>query len=178
MVVVDPGGIRTRRGPKKRYIVLGVFVLLLLVLFVTFFLLARHRATVQPLAAEVGRSPLAGEHLFPYVCTTRLLDLGEPEGPDCEIETQVEFFALRPFEVDKVDDPTSLPDDIIQLDLPDVGTVPALVRLETGTINRSVYRVAMLAQPTDGEEDTPFTCLLYTSPSPRDQRGSRMPSSA
>ena len=25
---------------------------------------------------------------------------------------------------------------------------------------------------------TPDTCLLYTSPSPRDQRGSRMPSSA
>ena len=25
---------------------------------------------------------------------------------------------------------------------------------------------------------TPNTCLLYTSPSPRDQRGSRMPSSA
>ena len=25
---------------------------------------------------------------------------------------------------------------------------------------------------------TPSTCLLYTSPSPRDQRGSRMPSSA
>ena len=24
----------------------------------------------------------------------------------------------------------------------------------------------------------PFSCLLYTSPSPRDQRGSRMPSSA
>ena len=24
----------------------------------------------------------------------------------------------------------------------------------------------------------PFFCLLYTSPSPRDQRGSRMPSSA
>ena len=26
--------------------------------------------------------------------------------------------------------------------------------------------------------DPPWTCLLYTSPSPRDQRGSRMPSSA
>ena len=25
---------------------------------------------------------------------------------------------------------------------------------------------------------SPLTCLLYTSPSPRDQRGSRMPSSA
>ena len=29
------------------------------------------------------------------------------------------------------------------------------------------------------ETDGPFTiCLLYTSPSPRDQRGSRMPASA
>ena len=30
------------------------------------------------------------------------------------------------------------------------------------------------------ESDNPlaFNCLLYTSPSPRDQRGSRMPSSA
>ena len=26
--------------------------------------------------------------------------------------------------------------------------------------------------------ETPHICLLYTSPSPRDQRGSRMPSSA
>ena len=26
--------------------------------------------------------------------------------------------------------------------------------------------------------ELPITCLLYTSPSPRDQRGSRMPSSA
>ena len=28
------------------------------------------------------------------------------------------------------------------------------------------------------EPNNPWTCLLYTSPSPRDQRGSRMPSSA
>ena len=30
----------------------------------------------------------------------------------------------------------------------------------------------------DGKEPSAKTCLLYTSPSPRDQRGSRMPSSA
>ena len=29
-----------------------------------------------------------------------------------------------------------------------------------------------------GRIDSLYTCLLYTSPSPRDQRGSRMPSSA
>ena len=33
-----------------------------------------------------------------------------------------------------------------------------------------------LDRPTTGEYL--FNCLLYTSPSPRDQRGSRMPSSA
>ena len=31
---------------------------------------------------------------------------------------------------------------------------------------------------TDGDGVADGTCLLYTSPSPRDQRGSRMPSSA
>ena len=31
---------------------------------------------------------------------------------------------------------------------------------------------------TMAEDDLYYTCLLYTSPSPRDQRGSRMPSSA
>ena len=29
-----------------------------------------------------------------------------------------------------------------------------------------------------GDADEPFSCLLYTSPSPRDKRQSRMPSSA
>ena len=34
------------------------------------------------------------------------------------------------------------------------------------------------AYGVDGNPDQLETCLLYTSPSPRDQRGSRMPSSA
>ena len=43
---------------------------------------------------------------------------------------------------------------------------------------------AMLVYWTDqsalkhGDADSLIACLLYTSPSPRDQRGSRMPSSA
>ena len=32
--------------------------------------------------------------------------------------------------------------------------------------------------PLSGAYNWDYTCLLYTSPSPRDQRGSRMPSSA
>ena len=38
---------------------------------------------------------------------------------------------------------------------------------------------ASTATVVDGQGDTPvMTCLLYTSPSPRDKRQSRMPSSA
>ena len=43
------------------------------------------------------------------------------------------------------------------------------------------YQVTQYAgteAPYSGEYLNTETCLLYTSPSPRDQRGSRMPSSA
>ena len=46
----------------------------------------------------------------------------------------------------------------------------------------SCYIIAFIAAPPvdiDGiREPVAGSCLLYTSPSPRDQRGSRMPSSA
>ena len=41
--------------------------------------------------------------------------------------------------------------------------------LSDGSVKRETFR-------TDAQGNN--TCLLYTSPSPRDQRGSRMPSSA
>ena len=40
------------------------------------------------------------------------------------------------------------------------------------------YEKAKTDQSFWSEMDDLWTCLLYTSPSPRDQRGSRMPSSA
>ena len=45
---------------------------------------------------------------------------------------------------------------------------------------RSTLRVRFAAHPVvrGGEDAGVGVCLLYTSPSPRDQRGSRMPSSA
>ena len=56
---------------------------------------------------------------------------------------------------------------------------PALVDLKGGFENVFFIigqEVEMLDGAFVGEDRTP--CLLYTSPSPRDQRGSRMPSSA
>ena len=45
---------------------------------------------------------------------------------------------------------------------------------EGGDASASLRRIREVLRPTYEEE----YCLLYTSPSPRDQRGSRMPSSA
>ena len=42
----------------------------------------------------------------------------------------------------------------------------------------NVREPLVLINPKIVSKETPITCLLYTSPSPRDQRGSRMPSSA
>jgi len=43
---------------------------------------------------------------------------------------------------------------------------------------RLVQQLAIISEWTAALDDENDTCLLYTSPSPRDQRGSRMPSSA
>ena len=50
-------------------------------------------------------------------------------------------------------------------------------------ISKKIKRVDEIKKTTKIEEITKLieqnkSCLLYTSPSPRDQRGSRMPSSA
>ena len=48
-----------------------------------------------------------------------------------------------------------------------------------GTPSDMCLRAEKFARRLNGRYNLPFyTCLLYTSPSPRDQRGSRMPSSA
>ena len=58
----------------------------------------------------------------------------------------------------------------------------AILDLDTESSN-SVSSAVVIAEPSDGgdvqiDSDHHEVCLLYTSPSPRDQRGSRMPSSA
>ena len=50
--------------------------------------------------------------------------------------------------------------------------------VEAGSFKTLVTAVQKAGLVDTLKGDGPFTCLLYTSPSPRDQRGSRMPSSA
>ena len=67
------------------------------------------------------------------------------------------------------------------------GPIPLPTRIERYTVlkgphidkkSREQFESRTHKRLIDIIEPTPQTCLLYTSPSPRDQRGSRMPSSA
>ena len=62
--------------------------------------------------------------------------------------------------------------DLISEDIPAVGEMGIIFEI----VSDSLVRARL---PFDASSLRPGgTCLLYTSPSPRDQRGSRMPSSA
>ena len=56
------------------------------------------------------------------------------------------------------------------------GTVEARYRVMTQTVQRQIGAPGPGGRM--GSLRCMWSCLLYTSPSPRDQRGSRMPSSA
>ncbi len=68
--------------------------------------------------------------------------------PPCEVPTRVDYLyrtsagQFAPFNLNG-----SMPTDLINTTTTTGATVPYVVRLETGTINRSVYQTAMLADP-------------------------------
>ena len=49
---------------------------------------------------------------------------------------------------------------------------------ETADLTGNVYDIAFVVHEKNGTILETYTCLLYTSPSPRDAHESRMPSSA
>lgn len=97
-----------------------------------------------PQAAEVATSPLAGDFASPYYCTTTLVGLAEPDGPDCDVPAQVGFYVLTSEGIRELADPATLPEATTAVDLPSGETVPAVFRVESGVINRSIYRFATL----------------------------------
>ena len=60
----------------------------------------------------------------------------------------------------------------------EVDETQEVVSEEEATTDEVVSEEEVAAEEVVAEAEEEITCLLYTSPSPRDQRGSRMPSSA
>ena len=64
--------------------------------------------------------------------------------------------------------------DFLAVATPGAGKTTYALRVATELLDRGIIRAVTVVAPTEHLK----TCLLYTSPSPRDRTRSRMPSSA
>ena len=98
---------------------------------------------------------LSGPHMTPYECRTVQSGMGNPLDADCSAPTRIDYFyrnsAGRFLPLPSVTGPR--PADLVNTTTNDGNTVPYIVRVESGTNNRTIYRIAMLDNP-DGV--TPF----------------------
>jgi hypothetical protein len=98
---------------------------------------------------------LSGPHITPYECRTTQNGLGGPLDADCSAATKISYYYRSTSNSFKVlSRPTGpYPIDLANTTTTDSRTVPYIVRVEAGTINRGVYRIAILdnpAQPATG----------------------------
>lgn len=114
----------------------------------------------------------SGPHQTPFICQTEAAGLGPPLDADCSAKTLVEYFykstdpeaapdgtdrpAQAPGATKGFDASAPRPSDIAQTKTSEGKTVDFIVRRETGTINRAIYRISFLHQPGEPLPD-PWT---------------------
>jgi len=112
------------------------------------------KVTNYPLTGPI----FSGPHLKPYECRTVESGLGQPLDADCTAATKIEYFYRAADNTFKpLADTANRPSDLVSTTTNDGKTVPYIVRIESGTINRSIYRIAIL--------DDPKSAVAATSPS-------------
>ena len=103
--------------------------------------------TNYPIAGPI----FSGPHLQPWICTTQNHGLGAPLDADCNAPAQFAFFyknatTAQFLAYDPANPPSSA---LIATTTTDRGvTVPYIVRVETGALNRSIYKIVVLFDPT------------------------------
>ena len=92
---------------------------------------------------------LSGTHLAPYECRTVESGLGQPLDADCSAKQKIEYFYRTSSNTFKplADTAGPRPSDLVNTTTNDGKTVPYIVRVDSGTINRSIYRIAILDDP-------------------------------
>ncbi|MDH3320769.1 MAG: DUF6351 family protein, partial [Betaproteobacteria bacterium] len=101
---------------------------------------------------------ISGPHEFPFACRTEDFvpfsgspALGAPLDSDCSIQRRVQYvYRTTAGAFASLPEPySSLPTDLTTTTTVTGATVPYIVRLETGTINRAIYQTAILHNPND-----------------------------
>ena len=110
---------------------------------------------------------VSGEHLKPFACNTIESGLGEPIDTDCSAATKVQYFykSTAPAVGRSSFKPLTeglRPPDIAQTTTIDGHRVPYIVRIESGTIDRAIYRIAVLDGPSREALATSMTSLTGT----------------
>ncbi len=108
----------------------------------------------QPLVNYPITGPiLSGPHMTPYECRTKESGLGEPTDANCSAPTKFEWF-YKPKDggaYKALDRKGPRPADVAMTTTIEGRSVPFIVRVESGVIDRSIYRIAVLDDPaTDG----------------------------
>jgi Tannase-like family of unknown function (DUF6351) len=106
----------------------------------------------------------SGPHEEPFYCMTQLFKLpastqtlGPTTDPNCSIPTRVDYVYQTTGGVfQPLPSLTTYPTDLAQTTTSQGKTVPYIVRVETGTINRGIYETAVLHDPTKEAVPTPF----------------------
>lgn len=92
---------------------------------------------------------LSGPHLTPYECRTVESGLGEPLDANCSAARRIDYFYRSTDNTFKplVEPGGPRPSDLATTTTNDGRRVPYIVRVESGTINRTIYRIAILDDP-------------------------------
>jgi hypothetical protein len=100
----------------------------------------------------------SGPHESPFICETTNFafpdgtrPLGNPLDADCSIATRVDYFYRSSANTwEPLTNLAVYPADLITTTTNEGKTVPFIIRLETGTVNRAIYQNAMLDDPKSG----------------------------
>ena len=107
----------------------------------------------------------SGPHQTPFICETQTFvlpvtggNLGAPLDVDCSTATRIDYVyrstngTLKP-----LPNPAVRPADLARTTTSQGVTVNYIVRVETGTINRAIYQIAILHDPAAGPVSDPWT---------------------
>ena len=126
----------------------------------------RHGSASLTLTNYSIKGPIiSGPWIQPFICQTDTFmlpdgtTLGSPIDDDCSAETRVNYVYMSTIDgmFRPLLDPTMLPPDVAQTTTSEGVTVPYVVRIETGTINRGIYQNAILFDPTSDPDPSPFS---------------------
>ena len=109
----------------------------------------RHEAKLTIVNHPITGPILSGPHLKPYECSTEQSGLGPALGANCSAPRKI-WHLYR--STDNTFKPLAeregpRPADLATTTTTDGKTVPYIVRVDSGTINRAIYQIAMLDDP-------------------------------